>query len=280
MLPEGAHIEIARGSIQDNEEYCEKEGRFEVYGSPPAERGQAGGDATKRKWEEAYESAKEGAFDEIPAELYIKYRTSFKAIFQEEVNKNPKEIGDWDLKKHFIWIWGPTGTGKSYMARSLAQTIDPDNPPYLKPLNKWWNGYTMQKVVIIEEANPDACKCLTQYFKLWCDRWRFAAETKGGSFDHGIRPDYIIITSNYDIAACFPNEADREPMLRRCYEFYKETRQSWLPWNFNDNEEQTQVIPPSQTVALQGLGDTQIDISEDSPSYDEALLKIATNLNK
>lgn len=278
LLAQRAHLELARGTNQQNIDYCSKEGNCYEYGELPPERGRQGGEATKRKWEEAYNAAKEGDFDAIPPDLYIRYRNSFKAIYQEEVNRNTSAIGDWDLKHHFIWIYGPTGTGKSHMARSIAMTVDQEHPPYLKGLNKWWSGYQQEKVVIIEEASPESCKYLAPLFKQWCDKWPFAAETKGGHFEHGIRPEYIIITSNYSIAECFPEINDQEPMKRRCFEFYKETRESWLPFDFNEFNDATQVIPPTQTLAMQGTGDTQIDISKDSPSYDEALLKIAKPL--
>ena len=275
IIGENAHIELARGTNQEASDYCKKDNDYVEKGELPPERGRQGGEAVKRKWEEAYNAAKEGDFDAIPPELYIRYRTSFKAIYQEEVNRNTSAIGDWDLKHHFIWIYGPTGTGKSHMARAIAMTVDESHPPYLKGLNKWWSGYQMQKCVIIEEASPEACKYLAPLFKQWCDKWPFTAETKGGTFEHGIRPDYIIITSNYSIAECFPDINDQEPMKRRCFEFYKETRESWLPFDFNEFNDVTQIIPPSP-VNNPELQSTVKDISIEEE--DEALLKLAEPL--
>lgn len=241
VLSDRYHLEPKRGTIQEAATYCKKDGNFFEKGSMPEEQGTNGGQASKRRWEEARKAAKEGNFDAIPTDLWIRYRNSFKDEYHETVTKEAIEIRDPDLHSHFIWIWGPTGTGKSHMARALASSIS-NEPPYLKGLNKWWNGYKGQKVVIIEEATPDACKYLTSYFKLWCDKWPFAAEVKGGSFDNGIRPDYIIITSNYSIDQCFPEEADCQPMKRRCLEFEKVDRQAWLPL---EPPRDTQVLPPS-----------------------------------
>lgn len=281
LLGENAHIELARGTNQEAADYCKKDGNFKERGTLPPERGASGGEATKRKWEEAYHNAAIGNFDEIPCDLRIRYRSQLKAIYQEELNRNTIAIGDWDLKKHFIWIYGPTGTGKSHMARSLAMSIDMERPPYLKGLNKWWSGYQQEKVVIIEEASPEACKFITPLFKQWCDKWPFAAETKGGHFEHGIRPEYIFITSNYSIAECFPDENDQGPMKRRCYEFYKETKESWLPFNFEVDT--TQVLPPEPVNPNICLHDTQVTIetdAEDEPltQQEEPTLKVASHI--
>lgn len=244
LLGERAHIEVARGKVQDNIDYCTKQDHdhYFVKGEAPPETSEKGAEATKRKWEEARKAAKEGRFEDIPSDLWIRYRNSWKNEYQEEVNKNVVEIRDFNLKDHFYWIYGPTGTGKSHLARALAKKIDPDGQPYLKPLNKWWNGFRGQKVTLIEEATPDACKFIASLFKQWCDKWPFTAEVKGGAFENGIRPDYIIITSNYSIMECFPNEEDYLPMKRRCTEFHKEKRESWF--EIQEPEHDTQQISP------------------------------------
>ena len=88
----------------------------------------------------------------------------------------------------------------------------------------------MQKVVIIEEATPKMCEHLAALFKQWCDKWPFTAETKGGQFENGIRPQYVIITSNYSIQECFPHQNDYEPLERRIPQFRKESRSDVYHW--------------------------------------------------
>lgn len=267
--------EIARGSNSENREYCTKEKNFIEVGECPQDAAVKGATATKRKWEEARTAAREGRFDDIPPDLWIRYRNSFKSEYTETLNKDVDTIMDAHLKDHFYWVYGPTGTGKSHLARSMAKQIDPKNQPYLKGCNKWWSGYTMQKVVLIEEMSPESGKFLAQYFKQWCDRWPFAAETKGGSFVNGIRPDYIIVTSNYSIQECFPNEQDYLPLQRRMCEFYKDSRESWI--TVPDPSDGTQILTPSPSLAPQLPALPSEEILIDSGEEDEPIIDESTN---
>jgi hypothetical protein len=117
----------------------------------------------------------------------------------------------------FYWYGGSTGTGKSRSARE-------GNPGYYlkEATNRWWDGYQDHSCVIIEEFSPDVDKYLKQKIKEWCDHHCFSAEVKGGTIC--IRPERIIITSNYSMTECF-EEKDQdgnqiahgllEPLLRR-----------------------------------------------------------------
>lgn len=144
------------------------------------------------------------------------------------------EVTSQEIKKHFLWLWGPSGTGKSHTARRISRELECDEP-YLKDLNKWWNGYKHQKVTIIEEASPKQCEYLASYFKKWCDKWSFTAECKGTVIP-ACRPEYIIVTSNYCIDTCFPEEADNEPLHRRFTEIYLADRQQHIYWPLTQPE--------------------------------------------
>lgn len=265
------HLEAAGGTIQQNVDYCSKDHNdIFIKGNQPEEQSTAGGNATKRKWEEAISAAREGRFDDIPPDLWIRYRKSFKDEYTEKKQINVKEITT-KIKDHFYWIHGPTGTGKSTLARRMANALcDEGEEPYLKQLNKWWNGYKMQKVVIIEEVSPNLCNIMSSYFKQWCDKWPFSAEVKGGSFDNGIRPEYIIITSNYSIDDCFEKEEDRLPMKRRITEIYKDSLQAYNTFTVVDGPEgPTGGIPETQTQALPPTQPTTPDPSQEAIIQDE-----------
>lgn len=242
------HVEIMNGTPEDSRKYCTKEdatGYFEKGTMP-----KSGGKATKEKWDNAYEAAVEGRFDDIPRDLWIRYQRSFKQIYEDN-KKDPdmQDCGDKELKEHFLWLWGPTGTGKSHTAHRIAKEIAPDEMPYIKDLNKWWNGFTKQKVVIIEEADPKRCEHLGSYFKKWADKWAFTAEAKGTVFP-SCRPEYLIITSNYPLEECFPNENDYEPLKRRFTVQKLESRNFQVQWPPRpvSSDEETETRPSGNTT--------------------------------
>lgn len=90
--------------------YCMKEdtrvdGPFE-FGDKPVRRN------VKADWEEVKKSAIDGKFDQIPAELQIKHLPNLlklNALYSE-----PKDFAEC----RGIWIWGPSGTGKTTFART------------------------------------------------------------------------------------------------------------------------------------------------------------------
>lgn len=257
------HLEIARGTVAENIAYCSKENNYTEKGERPQEQHERGGQANKRKWDDAVEAAIEGRFEDIPRDLWIRYKNSFKDEYQEHYKPKDLEIDDRQMKEHFLWLYGPTGTGKSHMARQYAKNIDPEHGPYLKGLNKWWHQYKQQKVVIIDEANPKSCEHLGHFFKQWADKWTFTAETKGSSFSE-IRPEFIIVTSNYSIEECFPSQEDYAPLKRRFYEYFKNSKEDiwwWypaIPEELRILDESTQLMGPS-TQMTQENALTQID---------------------
>lgn len=195
-----AHYEIRRGSHQQARDYCIKDGDFVEEGIPPQSKEEQGANEKKR-YQRAWELAKKGDIEEIDADIRMRLYSTIKRIkgdFQPPIISIPET--DWR------WYWGPTGTGKSRSARAEF----PD--AYIKNANKWWDGYTDQETVIIDEWSP-CHSVLGHHLKQWCDHHSFSAEYKGGT--KLIRPLRIIITSNYSIWECFQESQDQLPLQRR-----------------------------------------------------------------
>lgn len=200
MVPR-AHWEATKGSIDQNVAYCSKDGDFTERGVRPKSQ-KAKGDGEIKRYEDAIEACKRGCLEDIPADLLTRHYNTYKKM-KAEFQVAPAPL-DGELENE--WIWGAAGTGKTSMAFK-------ENPgAYLKGLNKWWDGYTDQEAVIIDDMDPYH-KSLAQEFKVWAHHYPFPAETKGGSLC--IRPKKIIVTSNYCIDQIWEDETTREAMHRR-----------------------------------------------------------------
>lgn len=196
LLPR-AHLEPQRGSCQQASEYCKKDGDFSEWGDLPGEQR-----SMKDRWRFIIDRAEVGDFnaikDEYPGE-YLRYFEKIRSLHQRPLFQIP------DLQNE--WWWGATGTGKS-------KKVWEEYPEhYGKMLNKWWDGYQDEEVVVIEEWCPKN-ECTASALKIWADRYPFNAEIKGGLLKK-IRPKKIIVTSNYSIDQYFERSEDREPIKRR-----------------------------------------------------------------
>lgn len=86
-----------------------------------------------------------------------------------------------------LWIYGLPGAGKSHYARHYDS-----GPIYIKPQNKWWDGYTGESTVILEDFDSSA---LSHLLKIWADKWSASGEVKGATVPLAYRT--FIVTSNY-----------------------------------------------------------------------------------
>lgn len=176
-------------------QYCKKDGKYWTFGDLPS----TGGGANAQRWEDALQLAREGRLLEVPAQIQLQYYRTLKNIHNDTL----LEASQMDGELTNFWYHGPPGTGKSLYARLKH----PD--AYLKALNHWWDGYTGEDVVLLDEWELTSGKFLGHHLKIWSDRYSFRPEIKGG-FLPKQRPKTIIITSNYSIDDCFGVGVDAE----------------------------------------------------------------------
>ena len=193
-----AHVEKRFGTILQAVDYCKKDGNFFENGKLRL--------SNDNKWKDILALAKSGDLaqieDEYPA-IYTLHREKLLSL-----NEQPQPILEGDLQSHFEWWYGKTGTGKSHQIWTKYPVH------FDKQINKWWDGYNFEDVVVIEEADPKKCEHMAYYFKRWMDKYPFRCEIKGAHMNF-IRPKKIIVTSNYTLQECFPNKEDYEPLKRR-----------------------------------------------------------------
>ena len=202
-----AHFESKRGTFVQASDYCKKDGDFFEWGTLPMDndgKGAAGAAAMDALMSETLECIRNGDYSAIPnaATHFIK-AAEYRVLKEQQQVRNLEDLQG-DLPHE--WYYGAPGTGKSRKARQ-------ENPEaYLKMCNKWWDGYTGQDIVIIEDFDPDH-KCLVHHLKIWADRYPFPCEVKGGKID--IRPTKVIVTSNYHPRDIFERQQDAEAIMRR-----------------------------------------------------------------
>ncbi len=138
ILPTGSHIEPAKGSPKQNLDYCSKSGDYVTIGSFPT------GKHTSLHL--VCEKLKSGTpLSEIArddSETYVRHHRGLEKLAQVLGESTVR-----DYKTHCAVFIGPTGVGKSRLAAERCRS----EPTYYKPRGKWWDGYSGQSNVIIDD---------------------------------------------------------------------------------------------------------------------------------
>lgn len=203
----------ANGSPEENRAYCSKDGDFteggEMRGTEDKKAAgrKRGGEAIVDKWKDVLDAIKRGDFDNIDPQIYICHFNAIMNIAKRYIMIPPTLTWS-DGNPPNLWLHGVAGCGKS---RKAAE----DYPnAYRKLCNKWWDGFDSEihKEVIIDDFDRQH-NVLCHHLKIWGDRYGFIGEVKGGAF--GLRPEVIVVTSNWAPNEIWTDENDLRPILRR-----------------------------------------------------------------
>jgi len=200
----GCHAEKKRGTVRQAIDYCKKDGKFIEYGEAPAEQTSAANEVTRQRYARAIELAKEDRlheFEQEDPELYTRFYATYKRIAYDNRIK-PADLPD----VCGMWYYGVSGAGKTTQARTSYPTA------YIKDRTKWWDGYTGQECVIMDDVSKYHV-ALGDMLKDWGDKYSFKAEYKGGYF--WIRPLVFIVTSQYSIDSIWEDCETRDALHRR-----------------------------------------------------------------
>jgi len=78
-----AHLEIKKGTILEAATYCKKDGDFMEYGELPVDTSERVTKSNKRDWDAFRLAAKEGRMEDIPSDMYIRYRVNIWGIYYD-----------------------------------------------------------------------------------------------------------------------------------------------------------------------------------------------------
>lgn len=143
LLGEKVHFERCKGLPHHNIEYCKKEGDFYEWGDRPKQ-----GKRADLKHYADLILAGQITVQQIRRERPMVYQQYGRTLDKLE-DDYMMTIERTKMTKG-IWLYGPTGVGKTYKAYQIA---GPKKNRYVKPLKdgKWWDAYKQQKYVIINE---------------------------------------------------------------------------------------------------------------------------------
>ena len=179
-----AHWEIARGTAEECVAYCSKSDTREpgtvgvTLGAPGGSTGQGRRSDLDAAAERVLSS---GLVSDVPAGVFARYSSGLLKLAA-------RVPGPYRPELRVVCIVGPTGIGKSYAVRDRYPHL---YCPYYGNSGLWWDGYTDQRVVLLEEfAGQVQLQKLLQIL----DPYPSSLECKGGSV--ASRFNLVFLTSN------------------------------------------------------------------------------------
>lgn len=176
-----AHLQIARGTPEQNRVYCSKDRDFTEWGTCPRQ-------GRRTDLEEVSKDiiSKGLRIDEVISEfphMVVKYPRGMTMLC-DFVTLHRNE----NIAPSVLWLWGPTGVGKT---RYGVDKYGVDNI-YIKDGTQWWDGYKQQDCVIIDDFDG---KWPYRDLLRLLDRYPYQGQIKGGYVK--INSPCIIITCEH-----------------------------------------------------------------------------------
>lgn len=189
----GNHAEQAKGSAEDNIEYCTKEDTRSdsvlFFSLRLGEQSKGQGARTDLK--DFYAAIKRGASD---LELLESETLRAPVVkYQKVLGWMRNTLAETRSTKPTVWFfWGPTGTGKSHAALELSKRLG-GHVFWKMQGNKWFDGLRSDtKVMIWDEFAPADCGVAPSFILRLLEPTALTVEIKGGTMNFNV--PFIIFT--------------------------------------------------------------------------------------
>lgn len=219
------HLEARKGTREQARDYCAKgqqpHEEWENQGTKGPNYGRNAEFVEHGDWSISQGARtdlhhiKQIALDEGMRGVTAESKSAQQLIVAEKFLTYHEEPRDW--KPTVMWLWGPTGVGKSRKAREVCDTLD----TYTKSDGtKWWPGYDRHTAVIIDDFR-DSWWPITEMLSL-LDRYEKRVECKGGY--RQFNPTTIVVTSCSSPASCYRGTGECVKQLLRRIDLTLELR--------------------------------------------------------
>lgn len=201
-----AHVELCRGSPQDNIAYIKKDGTIlDTWGDEP---------------HQGYHTVGELRSIKDPSDLnWNEYST------WQKIKAEPRKVrtSEWSKQVEVIYIEGPSGCGKSNFAQKLLEDSGVDEFEEIKHVGEFWHGVVDGCGTAVYDDFRDSHMSASEFIN-FIDYRTHNLNVKGGSIRNGYTK--IFITSVQSIEDIYTNVygEPRLQWLRRtqCYKWYAE----------------------------------------------------------
>lgn len=238
------HLEIAKGSLDDNITYCSK---LESRLWPEREPWQWGdtsklGQGTRSDLNEAAQMIMEGRTNfelacEYPSD-FVRYHKGFEALRRAKIEHLKRT---WEMEVYVIL--GDNGVGKTRYVYDKHGYQNIYRPMVVKD-NTWWDGYQGEEVILFDDVRKlDIEKVLAI-----TDRYPMIVPVKGSSMNFCSK--IIYFTSNYEPRTWFQDallneEPNIKAFIRRVTKFYRiskigQVQSPEIPWELVETLENPQ----------------------------------------
>lgn len=236
LIGQRAHIEVAKGTPEQNKQYCAKQGDYIEMGELPQK-------GKRTDLQKAVELISQGACmrklaEEMPKEVVLHHKG-----LQHLINiKYESKQGDRDVPRETYWLWGDTGAGKTKFIKDkekeMLQTLGWRT--YYWPVSKgFFTNYDHQEIAVFDDFDGDTMdfRTLLKITDPWCNP---AINTKGDSTI--FVANLVYFTSTRDsvgtLRSKVPTEKDMDQIRRRIKDIH-------MPFDLEPNPlDETQPTQP------------------------------------